>query len=614
MKTVFNTAQVAHIWAQGRQEEGQNPARRVYFEGPRLFSYGRHFLTGYRLPDGVAFLNSDKYSVSTSGHQSDARAACPGRYYFFPSLAKLVDLMDSAVFYVPQWVTESGAIVDSAYDTEGRFVSVGQAAPRSANTAELKAFRPKLFAYFAKGESTPVESMAAAFRYAGANDQEATRLAEKAAAAIAKAAQEAKEESDKARRDELARKAKNAAARPLSDTAAALRAEYEGGHYFHAESSARQWGAMATELFRAVKEAKGRGWNRVAKAAKAHESLIRDSLLEFPRIEARRNRFVTYRKEKARIRAALGVMNSTYTGKPLSGHDFRAAASDLESIRRELGAVEFQTYNRRTYRHDTGTRPGFIAPRARLVGIDLAQFAGRLDSLSEAFRAIGAAADTVETRKGLRADVAALKAWKKAGAAADLATAEKAAKVAKKFAPVGAYYAPSIPAPFKVAGFTGAAFRAIHEAAAALASDLKRAEKAGAWNAWRDGMGALPERGAKDAKGGALLRAISVERDDSGAITGGTLQTSLGADCPLIHAIKAFRFLKLCRVNGRAWRANGKTLAVGHFRVDSVDSEGNLIVGCHAINWPEVAALAERLGLADMAGADTTDNREGALA
>jgi hypothetical protein len=51
-RQVFDTAQVAHVWAQGRQEEGRNPARRVFFDGPRLFSYGRHFLTAYRLPDG----------------------------------------------------------------------------------------------------------------------------------------------------------------------------------------------------------------------------------------------------------------------------------------------------------------------------------------------------------------------------------------------------------------------------------------------------------------------------------------------------------------------------------------------------------------------------------
>jgi hypothetical protein len=81
-----------------------------------------------------------------------------------------------------------------------------------------------------------------------------------------------------------------------------------------------------------------------------------------------------------------------------------------------------------------------------------------------------------------------------------------------------------------------------------------------------------------------------------------------------VEAVKAFRFLKLCRDNGKAWRANGHILEVGHFRVDSVSAEGNFVAGCHRINWPEVAALAARLGLSDLAPADTTQEREKAEA
>ena len=108
-----------------------------------------------------------------------------------------------------------------------------------------------------------------------------------------------------------------------------------------------------------------------------------------------------------------------------------------------------------------------------------------------------------------------------------------------------------------------------------------------------------------DSEGGALLRAEAIERDDSGQITGGILRTSWGATVPLAHAIRAFQFLKLCRQTGRAWQANGHTIRVGHFRVDSIDANGNFRAACHRINWQEVSRLAESLGLAELAATDS---------
>jgi hypothetical protein len=69
---------------------GQSNNGNVYFDGPALYSYGSHFLTGYIMPDGVALLNGDSYSVSTSGHQSDARSAVSNRATF--TIADLTEL------------------------------------------------------------------------------------------------------------------------------------------------------------------------------------------------------------------------------------------------------------------------------------------------------------------------------------------------------------------------------------------------------------------------------------------------------------------------------------------------------------------------------------------
>jgi hypothetical protein len=116
----------------------------------------------------------------------------------------------------------------------------------------------------------------------------------------------------------------------------------------------------------------------------------------------------------------------------------------------------------------------------------------------------------------------------------------------------------------------------------------------------------------RDAQGGAYLRAVGVERDDSGAITCGTLETSQGANVPLAHALRVFRFLKHCRETGTPWHRNGRTIRVGFYQVDAVDSDGSFRAGCHRINWPQVAALAERLGVADLAPDSTVAQVRGA--
>lgn len=105
--------------------------------------------------------------------------------------------------------------------------------------------------------------------------------------------------------------------------------------------------------------------------------------------------------------------------------------------------------------------------------------------------------------------------------------------------------------------------------------------------------------------GSAYVRAVHVLRNDAGEITGGTLETSQRAVVPLVHAIRAFRFVKLCRDTGREWNANGKTIPVGHFRIDRIAPTGDFVAGCHRIQWPEIEALARELGVAGIAGDDS---------
>lgn len=100
-----------------------------------------------------------------------------------------------------------------------------------------------------------------------------------------------------------------------------------------------------------------------------------------------------------------------------------------------------------------------------------------------------------------------------------------------------------------------------------------------------------------DAHGGVMLRAVDVERDETGRITGGTLETSNGAECPLTHALRAFDMVRKLVAEGKDWKANGQTIRVGHFHIDSISRHGTLTAGCHRINYAEMVRLAEELGL-----------------
>lgn len=141
-------------------------------------------------------------------------------------------------------------------------------------------------------------------------------------------------------------------------------------------------------------------------------------------------------------------------------------------------------------------------------------------------------------------------------------------------------------------------------AVARVAAKARREEREAAARFERDQdrrasfyAGTGPGYGLTDATGGALLR-----------VKGETLQTSLGAEVPLSHAVKVFRFVKLCRERGEVWARNGRTIRVGHFQVDRIEASGNFVAGCHRINWHEVDRMAMLLGLHEVeASADAVE-------
>ncbi len=89
VKSIFNNAMTAHVWAQGVQTFGQSTNGNLYFHGRALFSYRNDAPIGYLLPCGAVLISTDSYSITTSGHQWDARRAARGVIYGVPNLDAL---------------------------------------------------------------------------------------------------------------------------------------------------------------------------------------------------------------------------------------------------------------------------------------------------------------------------------------------------------------------------------------------------------------------------------------------------------------------------------------------------------------------------------------------
>lgn len=471
MKTVFSGDMLFHVWAQNSQSEGRRTDGRVFFDGPTLYSYGRHFALGHVMPDGATLLNADSYSISTSQHQRQTKSAArEGRTYRVPALTDLV--------HSYQFRTDPTAARDSIvrHVTQHALAMPDESAVYLLTLAK----RPRAW-----------PSIKAA--------------AERAKAKAAKAAKAREIASRKADAERMA---------GMSDAAFSdLMAAREG---------AKNWGKFPTD----------RDWPRTEYRNARPSENVAELATELHRLNVsakahcgkRIQATIAARLKAARTRARSLAKWESHGDALAQWGRVKEAGRTLYRQRMETGPLS----------RDANKRLGAIAQwfldhaRARLIGPD-----GRamLESI-----------------------------------VANCATLES-------------------------------------EAAARETAERMERERA-AREAWLAGGGERWTR-FSDAQGGAMLRARGVERDESGAIVAGTLETSHGADCPLPHALKAFAFVRRVVATGQAWHANGHTIRVGHFRVDSIAPDGTMRAGCHTIHLAEMERLAAALDVADLPPSDS---------
>ena len=95
---------------------------------------------------------------------------------------------------------------------------------------------------------------------------------------------------------------------------------------------------------------------------------------------------------------------------------------------------------------------------------------------------------------------------------------------------------------------------------------------------------------------------LSGERDNLGygvtsdtllRVKGDVIETSRGADIPLSHTAKLWELIEVTRKEGRGLELSRP---LGVYKLNSIDSSGNIIVGCHYIEYNELKRIALQLG------------------
>lgn len=452
----YNNEMVAHVWASGSSEAGQSGNGNFYFNSRRLYSYGSHFVVGYRFSDSVVALNNASYSVSTGRHQSEARSATRHMTQIRMPLSESVcDLLDSIakdgrkVSIDIRKCLESWILADSGHDFPNMVTLLSLYMPVTKATRRANSLiRQRERAIVRVKRCEKARLLRAASRYA--NDPR----------------------------------------------------EVESNLRACTEHDLRPIVKYIRQLHRAASAA---GRTRQKKILWRLYGLGRELIKNAERRSALRGQRFHLRRSVKGIRTSL---------------------RKIESILAGGGVVWSGTFR------------------------DLANYARVVRTSGRAHRALESL-DRLELEASERAR--SLDSFELALAHERLAR-ERAAR-----------------------------------------EEREREERA----RWFSGDAYVRWRGS-DAAGHAYIRAVGVERDESGSIIGGELETSQGATVPLPHAVRAFCVIRRIRDAGRTWTRNGSTIRVGHFQIDRINADGSFVAGCHSFSWPEAERLARELGVFEM--------------
>lgn len=601
METVFSNDMVAHVWAQQKQHYGRSNNGNFYFEGPALYSYGTHYMVGLFAPDGTVFLNSTSSTPTTEGkHKNAARRALPG---YGRDAARVPELEDIAPLI--REANKRGLMpADSAQAVTQYLKKHWQSLPADSAGAAwlLRAIRSR--------------ATWAAMR--GKLEREATRKADDSARRLIAAA----------RRDGA-----RFAARTIADVRGDAWADMARGRHIGADTAKEyRESRLATPKGHKNRRAALYAREKAYRAVMARAVAIRETL-PYGRAQARINGHAAlYRLRRFLTGSGLGHVPG-YDGPDgpdkrdaalalANGAGWRVLSDTLQSLVRNASmparlrqaAVALQAYA-----HERAAELEGEHAKRREIRESHSRVLRNLRTFNaarrnwQAFKDSGRADESINALSASRmlAEISnAIPPARPYGTDTGFAhaprLAERAERIARRATEIAASYADDR-ARYLDAWERADAERRERQAArklelAAMGRDKLTAE-------YRAGR--LTDYEAQDAGGPVMLKAVNPEIDGC-RVTGGNLVTSQGATVPLAHAFKVFQFVAYCRREGKAWRPadsrdamraafrhGPSRIRVGHFSVDSIDSTGDFVAGCHAIKWPDVEALAQYLGVAD---------------
>lgn len=576
VKGTFNGDMVAHVWAQRTQTFGKSGNGNLYFESDALYSYGTHYLAAYLLPIGaeiVALINMESRSPTTARHVSTARRA--SRQFRQVEVPELTELREA----LPALGEFAGRASDLRKQADGWHVAYSADGDYSAACAtyDRRAYAAvsRVRDWLAKIDAAECpEAVDVLATAAGLRKAEVRTIQRERARKIA----DRKKEHAKMQRLFDIREAENMAAFPRDEWRATWPND---GDSVGSRSGGKPWELrkledMARRLHQLARVATAARKPKIAAEIRERHKILR------AHIKGRDARIIARARKQAadRIRAWRAGGRRPESWRYQSHPAIHRALESAEIAERAAQwAAEFAAWQT-----GTGKRP----------------FAGHYVEGSPERLAI----ETAE-----RAEIAEREsqylAWRadrtlpRPPANAFLGSYRPTSWVASDGATLSGYYFPDTYAAEFAERFPFArAFGELHDAEAAEKFEREQAERAERARlayaaeaerreAWLAGSLAVRWSGS-DSNGGALMR-----------IRGDMLETSQGASVPLAHAIKVFRFVKLCRERGEPWKRNGKTIRVGHFQVDSISATGDFKAGCHTFNWAEVERVAALAGIAE---------------
>lgn len=606
----YESTQCAHVWANGNAQSGKNNGGSLYFEGRRIYSYGPHFVAGLRLPGRRFAITAEKYGTTTAKHVSHVwRAAGWSNGRAFPDFTGI-----AATLELVAWET------------------AGSAERMAEHRAALGAYLAKHWQSFpataddGRGDAWEGET-AGAYLFRLSFPRSRTTWA----AMRAKLEREAgrKAEASKARLRALeAQQGRELAARPWPE----VRAGAWKGAADYGQRGLRE----TIKDCRASRLATPKAHKRVRATLWSYESRLREIL-------ARAERDADWHGnpgDRTKARATLGKLRQFKAGaigfvpgfEGPDGPDKRAAALALHNgaawrfladalaelarlpvhmpgTLRAAALGEFATLARETAEQREGE-----AERARRLADARRAALRELRGLNQVRRVRAAGWPGMESGAIVRAmregmihadSLLSMGAGESYYVREAPPVRERLARFAERLEAIhGTLEAER--APYLEAWEREREERAKREReAAARLAQMSPDERLDAWRA-----GDLPDSAVRELERerGPLLRTVGAQVSAC-TVTAGELVTSQGARVPLRHAFRVFQFVAHCRASRTTWRplerpAGERTgvpsqIRVGHFRVDVIRPDGSFVAGCHAIRWPEIAALAERLGVAD---------------